>query len=259
MTVQIKEVQSLKDLRAFIQFPHTLYKDNPYWVPNLVMDDTNALRRDKNPAFDHCEARYWLAWQDGKIVGRIAAILNHAHLERWDERYVRFGWFDFVDDLAVSSALLQKVEDWAVEKGMTAVHGPLGFTDLDREGMLIEGFDELGTLATIYNYPYYPQHMERLGYVKDTDWVEYEIQMPDEVDEKIAKAANIVLKRNKLHLLEPRNKRHLLNYVDRLFDLLNEAYQDLYGVVALTPGQKKSYTKQYFDFIHPDFVPHRVG
>ena len=255
MTVQIKEVQSLKDLRAFIQFPHTLYKDNPYWVPNLVMDDTNALRRDKNPAFDHCEARYWLAWQDGKIVGRIAAILNHAHLERWDERYVRFGWFDFVDDLAVSSALLQKVEDWAVEKGMTAVHGPLGFTDLDREGMLIEGFDELGTLATIYNYPYYPQHMERLGYVKDTDWVEYEIQMPDEVDEKIAKAANIVLKRNKLHLLEPRNKRHLLNYVDRLFDLLNEAYQDLYGVVALTPGQKKSYTKQYFDFIHPDFVP----
>ncbi|MDX9865132.1 MAG: GNAT family N-acetyltransferase [Anaerolineaceae bacterium] len=255
MTLQIKEVLDLKDLNAFIDFPHHLYKDSPYWVPNLVMDDTNALRRDKNSAFAHCEARYWLAYDDSKIVGRIAGILNHAHHERWDEHYVRFGWFDFVDDLAVSSALLQKVEGWALEKGMTAVHGPLGFTDLDREGMLIEGFDELGTLATIYNYPYYPQHMERLGYVKDTDWVEYEIQMPDEVNEKIAKAARIALKRNNLHLLEARSKRHLLTYGDRLFDLLNEAYQDLYGVVALNPGQKESYTKQYFSFIHPDFVP----
>jgi GNAT superfamily N-acetyltransferase len=255
MTLQIKEVLDSKDLKAFIHFPHTLYKGNPNWVPNLVMDDTNALRKDKNPAFAHCEARYWLAYQNGKIVGRIAGILNHVHLERWDERYVRFGWFDFIDDPEVSAGLLKKVEDWAIEKGMTAVHGPLGFTDLDREGMLIEGFDELGTLATIYNYPYYPQHMERLGYGKDTDWVEYEIQMPDEVDEKIARAAKIVMKRNKLHLLEPRNKKHLLEYVDRLFDLLNEGYQDLYGFVALTPAQKKSYTKQYFDFIHPDFVP----
>ena len=255
MTLQIKEVLKLKDLRAFIDFPHQLYKDSPYWVPNLVFDDTNALRKDKNPAFANAEARYWLAYKDGEIVGRIAGILNHTHFDRWGERYVRFGWFDFIDDPEVSAGLLKKVEDWALEKGMIAVHGPLGFTDLDREGMLIEGFDELGTLATIYNYPYYPQHMERLGYVKDTDWVEYEIQMPDEVNEKIAKAAKIALKRNKLHLLKPRNKRHLLQYVDRLFDLLNEGYQDLYGFVPLTPDQKKSYTKQYFDFIHPDFVP----
>lgn len=255
MSLQIQEVLNLKDLRAFIDFPHQLYKNHPYWVPNLVSDDTNALRRDRNPAFAHCEARYWLACQDDKIVGRIAAILNHGHLQRWNERYMRFGWFDFIDNPAVSAGLLHQVEDWAREKGMTAVHGPLGFTDLDREGMLVEGFDELGTLATIYNYPYYPQHMERLGYVKDTDWVEYEIQMPEEVDEKIAKAARIVLNRNRLHLLEARNKRQLLTYVDALFDLVNETYQDLYGVVALTPEQKKSYTKQYFDFVNPDFVP----
>ena len=255
MTLQIKEVQNLKDLRAFIQFPHTLYKDNPYWVPNLVMDDTNALRRDKNPAFVNCEARYWLAYNGNKIVGRIAGILNHAHIEKWGQRYVRFGWFDFVDDSAVSAALLQQVENWALEKGMTAVHGPLGFTDLDREGMLVEGFEELGTLASIYNYPYYPQHMERLGYKKDTDWVEYEIMMPEEVDETIAKVSSIVMKRNNLHLLEPRNKKELLKYVGQLFDVLDEAYQDLYGVVPLTKDQVEAYTEQYFGFISPDFVP----
>jgi len=255
MTVQIKEVQSSKDLRAFISFPHKLYKGNPYWVPNLVFDDKNALRKDKNPAFANAEARYWLAYKDGEIVGRIAGILNHSHFDRWGEPYVRFGWFDFIDDPEVSAGLLKKVEDWAIEKGQSAVHGPLGFTDLDREGMLIEGFEELGTLATIYNFPYYPQHMERLGYEKDTDWLEYQIQMPEVVNEKIARAAQISLKRNKLHLLEPRNKKHLMQYVDKVFDLINEGYQDLYGFVQLTDEQKKSYTKQYFDFIHPDFVP----
>lgn len=255
MTVQIKEVQGSKDLKAFIEFPHQLYKNNPYWVPNLVFDDKNALRKDINPAFSNAKARYWLAYKDGKIVGRIAGILNHSHFDRWGESYMRFGWIDFVDDPEVSTKLLKEVEDWAIEKGQTAVHGPLGFTDLDREGMLIEGFDEISTLATIYNYPYYPQHMERLGYIKDTDWLEYQIYMPDEVNEKIARAAQISLKRNKLHLLEPRNKKHLMQYVDKVFDLINEGYQDLYGFVQLTPEQKKSYTKQYFDFIHPDFVP----
>jgi GNAT superfamily N-acetyltransferase len=255
MTIQIKEVLDLKDLKAFIHFPFTLYSNNPFWVPNLISDEYNTLRRDRNPAFEHCEAHYWLAYDDGRIVGRIAGILNHAHIDKWDQQYVRFGWLDFADDPAVPAALLKTVEDWAREKGMTAVHGPLGFTDMDREGMLVEGFDELGTLATMYNYPYYPQYLEECGYIKDTDWVEYEIVMPAEENETISRVAEVVLRRNKLHLLEPRNKKELLQYVDQLFDLLNEAYEHLYGVVPLTKKQVEAYTEQYFGFISPDFVP----
>jgi ribosomal protein S18 acetylase RimI-like enzyme len=255
MDVQIEEVTTLKDLKAFIHFPFTLYRNNPYWVPNLVSDDLNTLRQDKNPAFETCEARYWLAYQSGAIVGRVAAILNHPHIEKWGQRYTRFGWLDFVDDLQVSSALLQAVETWSKESGMTAVHGPLGFTDMDREGMLVEGFDELATMATNYNYPYYPAHMEKLGYAKDIDWVEYEISMPPEPDEKIARMAAIVEKRSKLRLLEVRNKKEILEHGKELFRLLENEYQVLYGSVPLTPRQVDAYIKQYFGFITADFVP----
>jgi len=255
MTIQIKEVQTLRDLKTFIQFPHKLYKGNPYWVPNLFSDDLNCLRWDKNPAFAHSEARYWLAYADGRISGRIAAILNKTHIEKWGQRYMRFGWFDFIDNTAVSSALLNEVETWAKEKGMTSIHGPLGFTDLDREGMLVEGFEEVGTLATMYNYPYYPDHMENAGYSKDVDWVEYQLRIPAERIEPITRIANAAVKRSKVHLLEPRNKQEMLKYAGQLFDVLEEAYQDLYGFVPLTQAQREAYTKQYFGFIEPDFVP----
>jgi GNAT superfamily N-acetyltransferase len=255
MDVQIKEVTGLKELRAFIQFPFTLYRDNPCWVPTLVSDDLNTLRRDRNPAFETCQARYWLAIRDGIIVGRVAAILNHPHIEKWGQPYMRFGWLDFVDDPQVSSALLQAVEAWAKETGMTAVHGPLGFTDMDREGMLVEGFGELATLATWYNHPYYPAHMEKLGYAKDTDWVEYEISMPAERDEKIARMAAIVMKRNKFKLLEVHHKQELLQHAKELFRLLEDEYKNLYGTVPLTPKQVDAYIKQYFGLIKPEFVP----
>jgi ribosomal protein S18 acetylase RimI-like enzyme len=255
MDVQIKEVTTRKDLNAFIHFPFTLYRDNPYWVPNLVSDDRNTLRRDKNPAFETCQARYWLAYRDGIMVGRVAAILNRPHIEKWGQRYMRFGWLDFIDDPQVTSALLQTVEAWAKESGMTAVHGPLGFTDMDREGMLVEGFDELATMATNYNFPYYPAHMEKLGYSKDIDWVEYEISMPAEPDEKIARMANIVSKRNKLRLLELRNKQELMLHAQELFKLLENEYKQLYGSVPLTPKQVDAYITQYFGFVTPDFVP----
>ena len=179
MEIQVREVLNLKELRAFINYPLSLYRDNPYYVPALFLDEYNTLRRDKNPAFEHCEAKYWLAYRQGRIVGRIAAIINRLHIEKWNQPYLRFGWFDFIDDPAVSEALLKAVEAWAAENKLTAVHGPLGFTDLDREGMLVEGFNELGTLATYYNYPYYAAHMERLGYAKDIDWMEYEIAVGD--------------------------------------------------------------------------------
>ena len=218
MDVQIKEVLTPKELKKFILFPFTLYRGNPYWVPNLVSDDINTLSRDKNPAFEMCEARYWLAYRDGQIVGRVAAILNHPHIEKWGQKYMRFGWLDFIDDPAVSEALLKTVEAWAKEKGLEAVHGPLGFTDMDREGMLVDGFDELATMATYYNHPYYPQHMEKLGYGKDIDWVEYEISMPAEPDEKIARMADIVARRNKLHIQDVKNKKELLSYAHKLFE-----------------------------------------
>ena len=253
--VEIIEVSNLKELRAFIHFPFSLYRNNPYWVPLLNFDELNTLRRDKNPAFEHCQARYWLAIRDGSIVGRVAAILNQPHIQKWSQAYMRFGWLDFIDDPQVSRALLEVVEAWAKETGMTAVHGPLGFTDMDREGMLVQGFEELATLATFYNHPYYPVHMEKLGYAKDTDWVEYEISMPAEPDEKIARMAAIVMKRNKFHLLEVRNKRELLQHGKELFQLLENEYKLLYGTVPLTPRQVDAYINQYLGLIQPEFVP----
>jgi len=255
MDIKVKEVATQKDLKSFIHFPFELYRGNLHWVPTLLFDELNTLRRDKNPAFEHCEAKYWLAFRDGRMVGRVAAILHKRHIEKWGQRYMRFGWIDFIDDPSVSEALLKTVEGWAKETGMSAVHGPLGFTDLDREGMLVEGFDELATLATIYNHPYYPKHMEKLGYVKDTDWMEYEFLVPPEPNQTIARIADIALRRNKLKILELRNKKELLKYAKELFQLLDDEYKHLYGTVPLTEKQIEAYINQYFGFVTPDFVP----
>jgi len=175
LQITIKEVRNRRELKKFVLFPYKLYKNNKYWVPPLRFDEMNTLDWNKNPAFDFCEAKYWLAYQNGKIVGRIAGIINHRYIEKWGQKNARFGWIDFIDDIEVLKALINKVENWAKEKGMDAVEGPLGFTDLDYEGMLIQGFEELGTMAGIYNFPYYPKLIEQLGYRKEVDWVEFEI------------------------------------------------------------------------------------
>lgn len=255
MDIQIKEVQTRSELHSFIRFPNSLYKGNRYWIPPLYIDEITNLRKDKNPAFEDCEAKYWLAYRDGKVVGRVAAIFPHKYAEKWGKNYMRFGWLDFIDDPAVSTKLIGQVETWAKEKDMTAIHGPLGFSDLDREGMLIEGFEELGTLATNYNYPYYPQHMERLGFVKDVDWLEYEMTVPTEPNEKIVKTAELVMKRGNLHLLNARNKNELLLYAQQIFEVLDEAYKLLYGVMPLSKKQVQSYIDQYFGLVNPEFVP----
>jgi GNAT superfamily N-acetyltransferase len=255
MTITLREVSSPGDLKTFINFPLVLYKNNPYYVPALFFDEKNTLSRDKNPAFEHSEARYWLAYKEGEVAGRIAAILNHKHIEKWGQKYLRFGWIDFVDDLDVSSTLLGAVENWARATGMDAIHGPLGFTDLDREGMLVDGFEELATLSTMYSYPYYPIHMEHHGFAKDTDWFEYEMEVPRQPDPRIARIADIAKRRNNLHLLEARNKKELLLYANELFDLLDDAYSHLYGTVPLSRSQVDAYIKQYFGFIKPEFVP----
>jgi len=255
MTLTIEEVTTYRQLDLFIKFPFSLYKGNPYWVPPLLMDEKNTLDWKKNPAFEVAQARYWLAYKDGKVVGRIAGIYINKSNEKWGQKNVRFGWVDFIDDREVSKALFKQVEDWALELGMEAVHGPLGFTDLDPEGMLIEGFNELGTLALIYNHPYYPEHLKEMGYIKDTDWLEYEIQVPNPPQEKIAKAAELILKRFKLHKLEITKKKDLLNYTRELFDLIDSEYSHLYGTVPLSDKQKQAYIDQYFGFVSPDLVP----
>jgi hypothetical protein len=255
MSFEIKEVLDNTSLKQFIKFPYDLYKGNKYWVPPLFYDEMNTLRKDKNPAFEFCKAKYWLAFKDGKIAGRIAAILNQKYINKWNDKYLRFGWIDFIDDEQVSNALFDTIESWARLKKMTAIHGPLGFTDMDNEGTLIEGFEELGTLATIYNYPYYPKHIERCGYEKDVDWIEFAVKPPPIVPEIIEKIAERTKKKNNLKVLKIKKAKDLLPYASEIFEVINDAYKDLYGFVQLSEKQIAMYIKQYFGFIRPEYVP----
>ena len=247
-SIQIKRVETKKDLKRFIEFHYDLYKGNPYDVPNLYSDEVNTLSKDKNAAFDFCEAEYYLALKEGKIVGRVAAIINHKANEKWKKKDVRFGWIDFIDDIEVSHALFEAVEEYGRKKGMNDIVGPLGFTDMDPEGMLTWGFDKLGTMATIYNYEYYPQHMEKLGgWEKDNDYVEYYLVVPEKSPEKYTKIAEMVEKRYNLHVRKLTKKDIFQGgYGKKLFDLINLTYSDLYGFSELTDRQIDQYVKMYF-------------
>jgi GNAT superfamily N-acetyltransferase len=255
MDVRLQEVHSKKELKTFVDFPHDLYAGNAFWVPSLRSDEMRTLDPEVNPAFAYCKARCWLALTDNQVVGRIAGIMNRRHSEKWGQPYLRFGWFDVVNDPGVTLALLEKVESWARSEGLTAVHGPMGFTNLDHAGMLIEGFEELATQAAGYNYTYYPAHMQAAGYQKDVDYLEYEMPMVAEIDPKISKLSKLVLKRNNLHLLDVKRKKDLLPYAHELFDMLGAEYEHLYGVVPLSEEQINAYIEQYFGFISPEFVP----
>ena len=243
----IRKVTDKKGLETFIQFHYDLYRGDAYDVPNLHSDEVNTLSADRNPAFDFCEAQYFLAYQDEKVVGRVAAIINHKANKRWGQQRVRFGWIDFIDDRDVSKALLQAVVDWGREKGMKEAVGPLGFTDMDPEGMLTGGFDQLGTQATIYNYPYYPQHIEALGgWLKDNDYVEFKLMVPEEVPEKYAKTAAMIEKRYNLHARKvTRREVFKEGYGQRIFEIINETFKDLYGYSELSQKQIDHYVKMY--------------
>ncbi len=254
MGIQIREVRTKKELKQFALFPNSLYANNPFWLPSLLSNEVSTLSENQNPAFRYCKAKYWLAHNDGKIVGRIAGIINHAFIKKWGKRYARFGWFDFIDDITVSKALLDTVEQWALEEKMHAIHGPFGFTDFDPEGMLIDGFQRIGTMTTIYNYPYYPDHLEALKYVKDVDWVEYEIEIPETISESLTCKANQVAQQLNLHILKVATSRKLMPYVPGVFELTNKSYSHLYGVVPLSKDQVNAYTNQFFPFIHPKYV-----
>ena len=255
-SIQIKRVETKKDLKRFIEFHYDLYKGNPYDVPNLYSDEVNTLSKDKNAAFDFCEAEYYLALKEGKIVGRVAAIINHKANEKWKKKDVRFGWIDFIDDIEVSRALFKAVEEYGRKKGMDDIVGPLGFTDMDPEGMLTWGFDKLGTMATIYNYEYYPQHMEKLGgWKKDNDYVEYYLVVPEKSPEKYTKIAEMVEKRYNLHVRKLTKKDIFQGgYGKKLFDLINLTYSDLYGFSELTDRQIDQYVKMYFPLADLDLV-----
>ncbi len=252
--IKIKEVKTKSDLNKFIAFPDKLYKGNKYRVPQLHMYEKGSLVPEKNPAFEYCEAKYWLAYKNDKIVGRIAGILNKKSNEIWKENYVRFGWIDFIDDIEVSKALIKTVENWAKKFNVEAVHGPLGFTDMDLEGMLVEGFDEIGTQATLYNYPYYPEHLEKLGYAKDVDWIQHEIKVPNKVPERVKRISDLVLRKYNLRILDAKKPKDILPYAKSMFYTLNEAFADLYGYVPLTDKQIKKYTNDYFSMIDTKYV-----
>lgn len=255
-SVQIKKVETKKDLKAFIEFHYDLYEGNAYDVPPLYRDELNTLSKDKNAAFDFCEADYFIAEKDGRIVGRVAAIINHKANETWQQKNVRFGWIDFIDDLEVSQALLQAVEDYGRARGMEHIVGPLGFTDMDPEGMLTWGFDKLGTLPTIYNYDYYPRHMEKMGgWEKDNDYVEFIIDVPCEVPEKFVKLSEMIEKRYNLHVKKLTKKDVFEGgWGRKIFELVNETYQDIYGFSQLTDRQINQYIDMYFPFADLDLI-----
>ena len=250
--IEIRQIEPTKrNLKEFAKYPiDVLYKDSPYYVPDLISDVVGTLMPSENPAFDFCESAYFMAYRDGKPVGRIAGIINHLVNKRSGKLEGRFGYIDFIDDDEVSSALVNAVTEWAKQKGMTCLTGPLGFTDMDQEGMLVEGFDEVSTQATIYNYPYYPQHMERMGFVKDVDWLEFRVEVPDAVPEKMARIARIVKQRLGVDTIKYTSRKQLVkDYGDAIFKLINEAYDDLFGYSPLSEKQIKHYIKMYLPFL----------
>lgn len=254
--VEIKTIPAQKKhLKKFVKFGIDLYKGNKYFVPPLVIDELATLDPSKNPAFEFCEAEYFMAYRDGKPVGRIAGIINRQVNESTGEKAARFGFVDFIDDEEVSEALLKRVEEWAREKGMTKVIGPLSFTDLDKEGCLIEGFDQLATMATIYNYPYYQKHIERLGYDKESDWVEFLIGIPDAIPEKHLRIAEIVKKKFGLKIVKYTSRKRLKeDYGRKLFELINESYKDLYQFSRLSDRQIDKYIDEYLNLLDLDLV-----
>lgn len=255
-TIEIKHVTNRKELKQFVQFYYDLYRGNKYAVPYLFFDEMTTLRKDKNPSFECCEAEYFMAFRDGKMVGRVAAIINRRANERWNCHQVRFGWFDFIDDTAVSTALLQAVEQWGRSKGMNEIAGPLGFIDTDREGMLVEGFDRLSTMYVNYNHPYYPRHMEQLqGFQKANDWVEMKVKVPDEVPAKFAKITEMVSKRYGLRVHKfTRNELIKEGWGRKTFDLLNATYKDLYGFSQLSDRQIDKLVNDYIQIADLNLV-----
>lgn len=255
MSVVIKEVKTRRDLRKFVNFPELLYKDNPYYVPPLVFDQMDTLDQKKGAAQEFCDSKLYLAYKDGKPAGRIAAIVNHLANKQWNHKEVRFGWYDFIDDTEVSSALMAKVEEFGRQYGMESIVGPLGFTDFDPEGLLIEGFDQLSTMALIYNHPYYVTHIENMGFRKDADWIEYVITIPEKLPDKVERVSAVLSERANVHV---RNLTRKIikeeDYGHKIFKIINECYKDLYNFTVLPDHMADKYLGFYLTILDLNFV-----
>lgn len=252
--VEIKEANTKRLRKKFIQFQNELYKDCPQYIPTMLSDEMANLNPEKNPAFDYCDMKLFLAMRDGKIVGRIAGIISHKANEIWNQKRIRISRFDFIDDAEVVDALVGAVEQWGRENGLNEVVGPLGFCDLDKEGMLVDGFEKKGLFITYYNHPYYVEHMNRLGFEKDVDWTEHKVYVESVDEEKLARICRRVIEKNKFRVVHVKSKKQVKPYIGRIFELLNSEYKNLYGVVPLTERQKEYYVSQFLLLLNLDYV-----
>jgi len=254
--VSIKEVTTAKELKQFIKFPFELYKGHPQWVPPLISDEKKTLNPKINPSFQTCEATYFLAYKDGKLAGRVAAIISPRANEKHNNKLTRFGWLDFIDDEEVSGALLKAVEEWGKSKGMDGVHGPLGFTDFDLEGMLVEGFEHIPPIISPYNFPYYPQHLEKHGYKKAVDWLQYRFNASQPVPEKVDRINKLIAEKYKLRICIFKKRKEIVPYAHKLFNTINDAFDGggIYGFVKMLPAQIDYYIKSYMPFVRPELA-----
>jgi GNAT superfamily N-acetyltransferase len=254
MSVEIREVKSKKELKRFVNFQYLLYKGNKYFVPSIRSNVLKTFDPKLNPSYDFCEVRLWLAYSNNRIVGRIAGILNLSYNSIKDEKCIRFGWFDFVDDFEIAKALLKTVEDWGREIGMKKIHGPIGMTNFDPSGILVDGFEETATSSSVYNYPYYSKHIEKLGFTKENDWIEFKIPVPDKTPDQLHRIAKIVESKFNLTVIRPRTSADLLKYGKGIFTLMNEAYKGLYTVLEFNEKQMNYYIKKYLPSLPPRYV-----
>ena len=255
MALEIKEITTRKELKQFIEFTNTLYRECEYYCPPLFFDEMNCFDKEKNPALEVCDYKLWMAYRDGKAVGRIAGVVNYKANEKWGYKNARFGWFDFIDDLEVSKALLDTVAAWGKEKGMTAINGPVGFTDFDHQGLLLEGYDYLAPMASLYNFPYYVKHFDAYGLTKDADWIEIQVYPPTCCPERLNRIAEIVKERSKVRVDKVKNSRELVRkYGIEYMDVIDVAYQKLYNFQPMTIKQKNYYKDMYFPILNFDFV-----
>ena len=252
--IKVKQVLNSSDLELFIKFPMELYKGNPYYVPPLINEEKSIWMKEDNPALQYSEAAQFLAYKGENIVGRIAVMINHKEEKELGIRKVRFGWLDFIDDIEVSKSLINTAIEYAKSKGISKIEGPMGFTNLDKAGMLTKGFDKLATMIGIYNFDYYPKHMEQLGLVKEKEWVEFEINFPDTLPDKVEKFSNLIAEKYELELVKFKSKKDILPLVEPMFKLLDDTYKHLSTYTPITQEQIKHYKEKYFKFIDKDYI-----
>lgn len=253
--IRIEEVVDKNGFNRFLKFPYTLFKDDKMWVPSLLMDERVTFNKKKNPVFEFCDYKIFLAYRGKDIVGRVVGILNNRANEIWNQKRMRFGWFDYIDDVEVTDSLLKAVENWAKETGMNEIVGPMGFTDMDKEGMMVEGFDVNCPMACYYNPSYYPPLIEKLGYAKEVDWIQYEIKANQPIPEKVAKVNALIKDKYNLRIVEGLTKKQIIDlYAEKIFKVVNKSFAGLFGYVPLNEKQLKFYVGQYFTFIDPKLV-----